>query len=145
MKKIIFSTLFLSQMVLASSASNLSLLPYSNGKVLGTIKLNHLPSASGYFKIDLLFTSSDALGHGSRVFQSMNGAYNTYFNKVYLVDRPSESPIVTFSSVNADITFQTCTDKSYSSCSVIDKHDFKIDYVGNTITGIFPTMFDIFV
>jgi len=144
MKKIIFAMLFLTGISLASASSSLGLSILPKGKILGTIKLNHNHSNSGYYKITLDLTIAD--NHSQVHYSSsMKGAYSSYFNKIYIEDRGSDSKIDTITSVNAEITFHTCTDKSFSSCSIIKQQNLQIDYSDNVFTGIFPNSFDITV
>lgn len=147
MNKTITATLCLlciTASVSVSASSSLKLMPIKMGKVLGTIKLNHNGPAAGYHKITLNYTITDGNTQISGK-STLTGAYSTYFNTDYILDEPRDSEIEVITSATADITFETCTDKSYNSCSIIGHHNLKIDYTGNTITGIFPNNFNITV
>lgn len=144
MKKIIFAALFLSSISVASASSSLKLTTMSSGKVLGTIKLNHNASNTGYYKIIMESTISD--GHSQiRRTSTVKGIYNTYFNKYYIVDSQEDSLKSAINLALADVSFEICSDKSFSSCTTVKKQSIKINYSADTITGIFPNSFDVSV
>lgn len=143
-KTIITSLCLLSIVTSVSASSSLTVMPVKMGTVLGTIKLNHNGPTAGYHKITLNYTIADAKTQISGK-STLTGTYSTYFNTDYILDQPRESAIEVITSATADITFEACSDKSYNSCSIIGHHSLKIDYNGNTITGIFPNNFNITV
>ena len=143
-KKFIFAVLGLSiaSMASATTSSNLKLMPFNSGKVLGTVNLNHFGSTPGYFKIVFKFSKTD--GHTTRSINSKTtGVYNKFFAKNYIVDEPNDSTMGNITSANASISIETCTDKTFNSCSIVKEQEITIDLNANTITSISPNKLDV--
>lgn len=146
MKRFTLTMICLATVSMASAAtsSNLKLVPFNSGKLLGTVKLNHFGSNPGYYRIVFKFAKTD--GHISRTTTArLTGVYNKFFDKNYIVDAPDESAIETITDASASISFESCTDKTFSSCSIIKQQDIKVDFNGSTITAISPNNFDVTV
>lgn len=140
MKKIIALILTLCSVSTAFAAPNLVLNGFRPKNILGTIKITK--GTNAFYKMDLYFQVSDE----SQEFKShteSKAAYHPFFDKTYIVNESTATPIGKIVKAEAKLIVQSCSTKEFTNCSIVKQEYLNLEITDSDITGIIPNQIDV--
>lgn len=139
MKKI-FLTLSLLGLSTAWAAPNLVIKPFNQGNSLAVVKI--AKGMNSFYKMDLYFSVSDG-DHKFSSHSETKAAFHPFFDKSYIVNQPSATPVGDIVKTEAKLIVQSCTNKDFDSCTIVKEEYLNIEIVDNDIKAITPKHIDV--